>query len=226
MTYVEPAPAPPVTLAPRLVRISDETRTATIRYYHQAAAQVVESSDFALALAAIEALAVAPDSNQTISGAFVASRAFADAPPIEYRTKYRKGSVTASTALTDIEGLPGATITLFTATLERFDDDGREATACVINTLVHEWTHTVRDGDGFAFVDTGRGWSPRPLVSYTVGSVAQCVYLATRYREDLGGAEAFDLPACIEAAGTVTFTAACDAGWGEQFVRTGSAALW
>lgn len=78
--------------------------------------------------------------------------------------------------------------------------------SCAINTLAHELTHTVsRDNKQFRylFTDGGRRWATflgRPLVSYTVGAVAQCTYL-----QQHGDVLGTDLRACIERWGTNQF---------------------
>jgi hypothetical protein len=220
----------PTTHAPQLVAI-DGDHAEAIRMCDAAARAVVESQEFALALSAIGPLAVAPDAEAAadVTGVDVVTRAFstAAAARISFRTSRRCSSANASTALSTINGARGATITLFPATVDRLSVTQRENTACVINTLVHEWTHVARDGTDFAYVDTGRGPTARPLVSYTAGAVAQCVYLASRYREDVGAPGGFAMERCIAAAAAIPFDAeTCVAGWGEQFVRGEREALW
>lgn len=226
VTFIRPSKDPSVTLAPRLVRV-DGAHADAIRAAHAAAQAVIETSTFAQALASVGLLATAPDAAAAndVTGAMVATDAFAVAAPIEYRSVRRCGGTTASTALSTIEGAPGATITLFTATIDRLGARDRETTACVINTFVHEWTHVARAGNDFAYVDTGRGAATRPLVSYTVGAVAQCVYLAAQHRDSDGGE--FALERCIGAAASVPLDpSTCVTGWGEQFVRSRTEVLW
>ena len=78
--------------------------------------------------------------------------------------------------------------------------------ACAINTVAHEITHTIpafaagekqlyRDW-GFSTLKAFR----RPLVSYTVGAIAECTYL----QKELGLDER-DLRACIARVGTNEF---------------------
>jgi hypothetical protein len=54
----------------------------------------------------------------------------------------------------------------------------RRGRACVINTLSHEFAHTIVGSEGQVFTDAGYHfffW--RELVSYTVGGLAECTYL-------------------------------------------------
>jgi hypothetical protein len=84
--------------------------------------------------------------------------------------------------------------------------------SCAINTLAHEFSHTVSSSVtdyAFLFVDRGRPWATfmdRPLASYTLGAVAQCTYLK-RHGSELG----LDLKQCIQRWGTNNFYSAdCD----------------
>ncbi len=93
--------------------------------------------------------------------------------------------------------------------------------SCLVNTLAHEWTHAVPGPyDGYRIVDGDHKRSPVPLVSYTVGSIAQCAYLE---RKQVIKAEKFW--ACVGAVGTTVFNApsVCGDAW-LAWLSDGSAA--
>jgi hypothetical protein len=72
--------------------------------------------------------------------------------------------------------------------------------ACFVNTIAHEWTHTILKGTDEEFRDTDHLSSNVALVSYAVGSIAQCAYLE---RHKILASEHFwD---CVNAAGTNAF---------------------
>jgi len=102
-----------------------------------------------------------------------------------------------------------ATIALRSPVLERWHADSHEARACAINTVAHEWTHLVTaTGTTSAFQDRCHAQSTVPLVSYTVGAIAQCAYLV----EHAG--LRIDMAACVAAVGTNQFhDDTCRAGW-------------
>lgn len=229
VTFVASPASAPTTVAPRLVSAGGD-HAAVIEARHDVAATVVASPEFARALASLGPLAIAPDAPDAtdVGGAIVAARAYAVARPVVYRVGRTCGGTTASTALTTIDGEPGATITLYPVTIERLRSRARETTGCAVNTLVHEWSHVARGDDGgFAYVDTGRGATTRPLVSYTAGAVAQCVYLAEQYRGDAPAAPGFALERCITAAAAVPLDpSTCEPGWGEQFVSDEREGRW
>jgi hypothetical protein len=90
-----------------------------------------------------------------------------------------------------------------------------EGHGCAINTLAHEWTHSIVEPDTGAkqvFTDAGYQHHEEPIVSYTVGAVAQCVYLR-RWRPLL------DIDTCVRTVGTHGFAACtCAAGWLDAFI--------
>jgi hypothetical protein len=69
--------------------------------------------------------------------------------------------------------------------------------ACVVNSVAHELSHTLRDAKGRQLVtDAGfhfLWW--RRLASYTVGGIAECTY-----RAEHGGLAGQDVRSCIDAA--------------------------
>lgn len=108
-----------------------------------------------------------------------------------------------------------ATITLRTPVLERWQATSVEARACAINTVAHEWTHLVTTTGAIStFQDRCHTQSTVPLVSYTVGAIAQCAYLAKRV------AFSIDMAACVAAVGTTYFDGdTCRAGWAASMNR-------
>lgn len=78
--------------------------------------------------------------------------------------------------------------------------------SCAINSMAHELAHTVPQKQGEyidLFTDDGRWWATcrdRALVSYTFGSVAQCVYL-----QEKGDPLGRDLKECVKHWGTNQF---------------------
>jgi hypothetical protein len=103
-------------------------------------------------------------------------------------------------------------IVLDAQTRERWRSTDVMKKSCAINTLAHEMTHVVALHPGVnnnqMFVDRGRsliGCLDRPLVSYVVGAVAQCTYIAKQ------GAGHEPLEACIHKRGTnILNEHACD----------------
>jgi hypothetical protein len=91
----------------------------------------------------------------------------------------------------------------------------RNAYACAVNTITHEWTHAVQTAPGvtaFRFTDEAHANALKPLVAYTYGALAQCMTLT----QPFNGAPGLDvdLPACVQEVGTTTFNpSTCDWGW-------------
>jgi hypothetical protein len=102
-----------------------------------------------------------------------------------------------------------ATITLRSPTMERWRAGSYEQRACAINTVAHEWTHLVTaTGSVSTFQDGCHALAAVPLVSYTVGAIAQCAYLVEQ------GKFPIDMAACVAAVGTTEFDDdTCRAGW-------------
>ncbi|MFO0555412.1 MAG: hypothetical protein U0271_43950 [Polyangiaceae bacterium] len=89
-----------------------------------------------------------------------------------------------------------------------------ESFACAINTIAHEWAHTIPDPSDagvWLYQDDDHEGSDEALVSYAIGAIAQCVYLDMQgYRVE----EQFD--ECMRRVGTTTFNSTtCAAGWAE-----------
>lgn len=115
---------------------------------------------------------------------------------------------TASTAI----GEQQATTRVHEVVLSRYRTGKPEAVACALNTMIHEWTHAIaQDTDTFVYQDKNHGRGAMPLVSYTFGSVAQCVYLQTH------GHESLRLDVCVAAVGTRGFNQnSCSEKWVKQ----------
>jgi hypothetical protein len=123
------------------------------------------------------------------------------------------------------DGGPGrcrATITIGEATIRRASRLLDEPTtahatiACAVNTLAHEWTHAFTAAavpSGYLFTDDGHKRSRSPLVSYTIGAAAQCVYLK------LHNYGAIDLAKCVQAVGTNVFNNTCTEEWAAKMIR-------
>lgn len=91
--------------------------------------------------------------------------------------------------------------------------------ACAVNTLAHELTHTVADPGSTAslFTDSGaRAWlhrwisGPADLVSYGVGTLAECTYL-----EQMGDASRDAFEDCVAKRSLSTFVG-CPSPSGED----------
>ena len=93
-----------------------------------------------------------------------------------------------------------ARITLTKWQLSRWRSGTPEGRSCAVNTMAHELAHTIWDGTGEGnqvFTDRGHEDNPdRPMVSYVVGSVAQCTMLENQ------GALSGSFSACVEKWGT------------------------
>jgi len=118
------------------------------------------------------------------------------------------------TAGTDMSSANGdATITLEGCVMDWAREAAvPEAFACAINTLAHEWSHTIsRAGGkatGYVFQD-GKFEANQPLVSYQVGAIAQCTYLEAALMID---ANQFDN--CVrQVVGPPFNSATCVHGW-------------
>ena len=111
-----------------------------------------------------------------------------------------------------------ATITLLKNAVPRIVATDEGSRACSMNTIVHEFIHTIPVETGsrtFRFMD-GKKTAKRALASYVIGGVAQCTYLARAHAIALSASE---LAACIQATGTTIFVAHCETGWFESFIK-------
>ena len=123
------------------------------------------------------------------------------------------------TADTEINPANGnATIKLQGCTMTRAAEKN-EPFACAINTMAHEWTHTISRSDsnaGYVFQD-GEYTAGLPLVSYHLGAVAQCTYLEVQGMID---SSRFD--DCVKAVvGPPLDSATCAPGWAARFRTSG-----
>ncbi len=219
-------PAAPVPQAPPVSsydRLGSAARIAEIRALVDATAAVVVSPAFHTHLAALTTLRATPDSSPTLAGedvyrSYVGFDAISKPGPTSYAPK--EASCLHQTAITDFKGTSGSTTFLNRCTFNRAasrpvpGSDDVEAFACAINTIAHEWTHTISEVGNPAkerYLDRGRNPSSGMLVSYTVGAVAQCTYL------EAGDHLPVPFDACIDAAGTnLLKTAPCAKGWAKK----------
>jgi hypothetical protein len=185
----------PASEAPKLAEAIAETK------------RVVQGDAFKRHLASIAQLyATVP--GPAVSGAEVLRALESDEMQIVYERDTSGKDETASTGF-GIDAGPQCPSCAVTSIVE--EDLGRWAgtepsglihRACLINTLAHEWTHAIPGVDGKErFTDDGHKGSAHPLVSYTVGAVAQCSFLEEQ--NGLLPAQLFE--ACVEAVGTRDF---------------------
>lgn len=225
-----PAPPPaPSPVAPPVASydgLGAAARIADIQALVDAAAAVVTSAAFHAHLAALTFRAT-PDLPADLPGedvfrSLVGFDAASRPRPVSYAPKCAHGSgplcpvakCTHQTADTDW----GAPTTLLNeCTFARAaarpapHSDDVEAFACAINTIAHEWTHTIPQAGDPAkerFLDRGHKPSTGMLASYTVGAVAQCTYL------EAGGHLPETFEKCVDDAGTyILKPATCVKGW-------------
>ena len=140
------------------------------------------------------------------------------ASPNQVKTQYVQTrddpSCTRQTASTGIvatrTGPKFARTVLNPCTLERARTPKTAAYACAINTAAHEMTHAVL-GTRIQqlYLDAAHADATEPLVSYTVGAIAQCLYL-----EQQGVLTASMFASCVNQVGTTSFNpATCEQGW-------------
>jgi hypothetical protein len=233
----EPSPQPPVTAS--FDGLKTPARIDAIRALVEATGKVVVDPRFHEHLAALSSLRATPDSPATLSGEDV-YRSYVSLDPkskpgaVSYEPKWVGGKIascklsvgdlltlrfhgTNQTADTEFSGASGSTIQLNSCTFDRAatppppGSDDVEGFACAINTIAHEWTHTIPAPDAPTterFLDRGHDKASGMLVSYTVGAIAQCTYL-----ESIGHLS-IPFATCIDQAGTnILKTAPCQRGW-------------
>lgn len=191
------------------VAYSDEWGLEERRKLSDAVAQaeaILGSPAFQRRLAALDDLHSSPK-GPSVAGRTLLLELLQQRVPVLY-TRGAKHSQTASTAV----GKAGRTCTtlLGPENLDRWvsgeDVPSQARRACLINTLVHEWTHTILDDAGIIrYTDDKHQFSDRPLVSYGVGALAHCVYL-----EASGAISSAFVWACVETVGTNMFAAVCE----------------
>ncbi|HWW86024.1 MAG TPA: hypothetical protein VNZ26_20655 [Vicinamibacterales bacterium] len=142
--------------------------------------------------------------------------------PTSYITSPKKCAglfgIGGSTAITGVSGATkAATTTLHSCTTAHARAQGTSIGefACAVNTLAHEWTHAIplpENPNGSLYQDARHKNSGMGLVSYTVGAIAQCVYLEMqgfRVKEKFGE--------CLDAVGTTRFDPnTCNDTWAEK----------
>jgi hypothetical protein len=194
------------------------------------ARKLYESPRFAAHLAALHDVAADAD------GEHLSGRALVDALShtklsIEYRLAGEGGgcntaagetahtdppapATTTATTTASTTATTTATTCVETALVDRTDPIHPDAYACGIDAIVHEWMHAVVDAKGTPrFTDKGHRGAKFPLVTYTVGAVAQCTYL----EEQLGELPAADFAKCVEAVGVRSLRSeTCEERWFED----------
>lgn len=161
---------------------------------------IVNSDDFRNRFGQVNDVAVTPlgpiMSGQTILDAY------ATRVPIHYIAHGETETDTHFNVATSHIG--DETLARWVALANDNDVAGRVRRACVINQLAHEWVHAVPDpGNPYGttlFFDEGHESSTYPLVSFTVGAIAQCTYLV-KY----GVLVEDQLWSCVHAIGTRAF---------------------
>lgn len=186
----------------------DSRHRAALQRVLEAAGRTVDSPRFKRYLSRLAEVAPALGSSP-ITGLKVHAVVFDVARlrplPIVYRiggeTCKSRGGETARTGL----GSAVAEMCIQPVVLQRAAAKEPEALACSVNTIVHEWTHTVpREESGmvYMFRDDDHDESSKPLVSYAIGSLAQCVFLEEQYGHLLTDEQ---MAWCIKSAGTIDF---------------------
>jgi hypothetical protein len=176
------------------------------------ARQVVEDDRFREVLVSWNGLAAGDGTS--VSGATVESQLLGRVRPSPVRSRYflggvncpKRGTETARTgieldvsagATTDVDANGAASTCLQEDVVDRAKPDQREGSiACAINTIVHEWMHTIPDRPlrpedrtpGFAFTDAGHKNAEGQLVSYGASHCNAQVgsdYLLTRRQRQI-----------------------------------------
>jgi hypothetical protein len=188
---------------------------------------VFESPRFAMHLAAIHDVTADADGEHLNGRALVDALSHAKLS-IEYRLAGEGGSCNTAAGETAHTDPPtstppsaNATTCVETALIDHTDPIHPDAYACGIDTIVHEWMHAIVDAKGTPrFTDKGHRGAKFPLVTYTVGAVAQCTYL----EEQLGELPPADFVKCVEAIGVRSLRSeTCEERWFEDERWNGAA---
>jgi hypothetical protein len=239
----KPVPADPLTYVSRVMladtprarepdfRALPDTALATVRALDTLTGEVVGSAGFKVFLEDVDALLAKASANPISGRRFLTIYRGLD-PAYEplhicYRVAGGGGSETARSGFSQIVSPCNAggkivvDITLRSITLDRASSKVREANACAVNTLAHEWAHAIANTDAveghhMVFEDNDHDHQSGPVASYLVGALAQCLYLASVN----GGTDRFDVRHCVEVVGTNAFNpASCVGGWAPRFVK-------
>jgi hypothetical protein len=207
------APALLENTSPFVLTIDDRVKAAdraTLTEIVNATVQVITSDRFAERLAAIEQqqLWLSPGEDtlppREVLEIYLGRHPSMRSVPtlVSVTKKWFSGApITGLSASPPVRG----TIRLSTAELKRWRKGTPQGRSCAVNTLAHELTHTISrsaDRGVYLFTDRGRDAATQqgqPLVSYVVGSVAQCTMLEAH--NALGG----DFAACVRRWGTNLF---------------------
>lgn len=197
-------------------------RIAALETVVREARIVIASDAFRVRLQGMPDLFATPDADASLATGYVANEYLGlDGVQHQHPTHYALsrflfwvsccGSATATTET----GVAAATTYLHACTLDRAScspgGDRVPEFACAVNTIAHEWTHTIPDDAGATlFLDRGHDGvtGKKKLVSYTVGALAQCLYLDTH------GYPVADVSRCVSNIGTSSFCApTCTEAW-------------
>lgn len=201
---------------PRFERVTNTRDREDLTKLVGVATDLAKTPDFRTVLAALPALdtgtaATPEESGTNAARVFLGLQSGKRMLPVSY-TVVGDSWLKNETARTGITARPySAGLLLHEVVLKRFREGTAESIACALNTVIHEWTHAIPESDGSTaslYQDRSHQETGGPLVSYTFGSVAQCVYL------QLHGYPSLRMAECIEAAGTRGFVKnTCDARW-------------
>ncbi len=204
--------------------ISDAGLRSAIQALADDARQTVGSETFERALARRPTKLVSGVCNEEISGAVLladyngANQNTTSLRPLSYEEPpwwrvWGCSGETAHTALHD----PTATIVLQSCTQDRARKRAAPAPgpySCAINTIAHEWAHTLVDVQTRSqlYRDANHNDYPnRDIVSYTIGALAQCSYLANH---GFIPPNDKDIDECVSRVKTNIFNASsCEPGW-------------
>jgi hypothetical protein len=225
-----PADTPVALPEPDFEKIADPVARDTLRFAVAEARGVISSASFRRHLMALTRLDAHAGELPTTGAAVAELYLGLEGVPRQYPTTYLvsgEGCGT-STASTRIDGSSRtATTTLRGCTIERASaypltrEESVEKFACAVNTIAHEWTHAIPEPGKpgvWLYKDDGHRDVTVAIVSYTVGSIAQCAYLdAHGFRVE----EKFD--ECVRLVGKTVFnTGTCATsssrgpGWAEK----------
>lgn len=158
----------------------------------------------------IDARAGDPTTGREVAAALLGDHRAPSQVPTQYLITNDDPACKHQTASTGIADDKFARTVLNPCTIARSRTPKTAAYACAINTAAHEMTHTVLDEKNVQlYQDGSHKHATTPLVSYTVGAIAQCLYLSSI---DSLAASMFD--SCVQQAGTTSFNPnTCDESW-------------
>lgn len=202
------APAPTIEAAPAAYHASPATAIApgsdqaeVLRDLLAEAARVMQSPEFGQALVSVASeldLRMAPNGAVVDSDALVLMLRGAH-PQVGYALARAQWRWPGRSRTIIRRGVP--VVQIKRSVRDLWTSQSPASRSCAINTAAHELSHTLGANDApFQFLIADWGYDDAPdtqhFASYTIGSVAQCTWLAQQ------GALTGTLRACIEANGT------------------------